>query len=100
MSGKRYQIFMAPSAHRRYKKFESLLKKKIKKEANTLSEDPHRYEELKGPLRGIRSYHFAYSKTQYRIAYRILEDKKDIEVVLVKSRESFYQTLRAIIKLN
>ena len=76
MSGKRYQVFMAASAHRRYKKFDPLLKEKIKEEANKLSEDPHRYEELKGPLRGIRSYHFDYSRTQYRIAYRILEGRE------------------------
>ena len=98
MSGKRYQVFMAPSAHRRYKKFDPLLKQTIKEETNKLAEDPHCYEELKGPLRGIRSYHFDYGKTRYRIAYRILEDKKQIEVVLVKSRESFYQTLRRIIR--
>ena len=98
MSGKRYQVFMAPSAHRRYKKFDPLLKQKIKEEANKLSEAPYRYEELKGPLRGIRSYHFDCSKKQYRVAYRILEDKKQIEVVLVKPREGFYQTLSRIIK--
>ena len=97
MSGKQYQIFMSPSAHRRYKKFVPLLKKKIKDEASKISEDPHRYEELRGQLRGIRSYHFDYAKTQYRIAYRILEDQKQIEIVLVKSRESFYQMLRRII---
>jgi hypothetical protein len=39
MSGKRYQIFMAPSAHRRYKKFDPLLKQKIKEEANNLLEE-------------------------------------------------------------
>ena len=89
---------MAPSAYRRYKKFDAGLQQKIKEGAKKLSEDPHIYEELKGPLIGIRSYHFDYSKTQYRIAYRILEDKKEIEVVLVKSREGFYQTLRRIIK--
>ena len=98
MSGKRYQVFMAPSAHRRYKKFDSLLKERIRKEANRISEAPHGYEELKGPLRGIRCYHFAYRKTLYRIAYRILEDKEQIEVVLVKSRESFYNSLRRIIR--
>ena len=98
MSGRKYQVFMAPSAHRRYKKFDPGLQQKVKEEARKLSEDPHIYEELKGPLRGIRSYHFDYSKTQYRIAYRILEDKKEIEVVLVKPREGFYQTLRRIIK--
>jgi len=98
MSGRRYQVFMAPSAHRRYKKFDSGLQQKIKEEAKKLSEDPHIYKELKGPLRGIRSYNFDYSKTQYRIAYQILEDKKEIEVVLVKPRGGFYQTLRRIIK--
>ena len=89
---------MAPSAHRRYKKFDPPLQQKIKGEARRLSEDPHRYDELRGPLRGIRSYHFGYGKTQYRIAYRTLEDKEQIEIVLVKSREKFYQTLRRIIK--
>ena len=91
---------MAPSAHRLYKKFDAGLQQKIKEGAKKLSEDPHIYEELKGPLRGIRSYHFDYSNTKYRIAYRILEDKKEIEVVLVKSREGFYQTLRRIIKAS
>ena len=34
---------------------------------------------------------------QYRIAYRILESVKEIEILLVKSRETFYQTLRRIV---
>jgi len=74
------------------------LRERIKAEANKLSLDPHSYEELKGSLKGIRSYHFDYSKTQYRIAFQILEDKREIEVVLVKSRENFYQTLGRIMK--
>ena len=98
MSGKRYEVFMAPYAHRLYKKFDPPLKQKIKEEAKELAEDSYRYEELKGPLKGIRSYHFEYSKTEYRIAYQILEDKNQIELVLIKSRESFYQILRRIIR--
>ena len=53
---------MAPSAHRRYKKFDPPLQQKTKQEALRLVEDPYRYEELKGLLRGIRSYHFEYKK--------------------------------------
>lgn len=89
---------MAPSAHRRYKKLDPLLKQKVRQEVGTLTEEPHRYEELKGPLKGIRSYHFEHEKTQYRIAYRIIEDRNQIEIVLVKSRESFYQALRRIVR--
>jgi len=88
---------MAPSAHRRYKKFDPPLQSKIKEEARKLSEDPYKYEELKGPLKGIRSYHFDYKNTQYRIAYRIVESEKRIEILLVKTRESFYQILRRIV---
>jgi len=88
---------MAPSAHRKYKRFDPPLKQKVRQEVGTLADEPHRYQELKGPLKGIRSYHFEHKKTQYRIAYRIIEDRNQIEIVLVKSRESFYQVLRRIV---
>ena len=84
---------MSPSAHRRYRKFDPHLQRKIKEETRKLSEEPYRYEELKGPLKGIRSYHFDYRNTEYRI----VENKNRVEVVLVKTRRSFYQTLRQII---
>ena len=89
---------MATSAHRKYKKFSPVLKNKIREEAEAIACDPYACEELKGPLRGIWSYHFVYNGIEYRIAYRILEHKKEIEVVLVKSRESFYQILKRVIK--
>ena len=95
---KQYHIFMSPSAHRRYRKFNQHLQRKIKDEVRKLSEEPYRYGELKGPLKGIRSYHFEYVNTEYRIAYRIVENEKRIEIVLVKTRESFYQTLRRILR--
>ncbi|MEA1997889.1 MAG: type II toxin-antitoxin system mRNA interferase toxin, RelE/StbE family, partial [Euryarchaeota archaeon] len=63
---------------------------KVKEGARKLSEEPYRYEELKGHLKGIRSYHFEYTNTEYRIAYQIVEDKNRIEIVLVKTRRNFY----------
>ena len=89
---------MSPSAHRRYKKFDLYLQRKIKDEVKKLSEDPYRYDELKGPLKGIRSYHFGHTNTEYRIAYQIVENEKRIEIVLIKTRESFYQTLGRILR--
>jgi len=97
--GKKYQTLMAPSAHRIYKKFDPPLQQKVKKEAKKLAEDPYMYNGLKGPFKGIRSYHFNYRKTHYRIAYRIIEENKQIEIVLVKSRESFYEILKRIKRL-
>ncbi|MFU8796577.1 MAG: type II toxin-antitoxin system mRNA interferase toxin, RelE/StbE family [Dehalococcoidia bacterium] len=89
---------MAPSAHRRYKRLQSRLKEKVQEEAHTLARDPLRYPELKGPLKGIRSYHFQYENAQYRIAYRVNDERQQIEILLVKSRESFYHTLKRIVR--
>jgi mRNA-degrading endonuclease RelE of RelBE toxin-antitoxin system len=80
MSGSSYEVFMAPSAHKRFKKFDLLLKNRVKEEAQKLASVPYSCEELKGPLRGIRSWHFAFHRAQYRIAFRVLEDKKQIEI--------------------
>ena len=82
---------MAPSVHRRYKKFDALLKQKVQQEVRTLVREPHQHKELKGPLKGIRSYHFEHKGKRYRIAYQIIEDRNQIEAVLVKSREGFYR---------
>lgn len=97
MSGEPYQVFMAPSALGRYKKLDASLQERINEEVGKLLENPYQSEELKGPLKGIRSYHFTHRKTQYRIAYQIIEDKKHVDIVLVKSREGFYQMLRRIV---
>ena len=70
----------------------------LKEEAKKLSEEPYRYGELKGRLKGIRSYHFGYENIEYRIAYRIVEDKNRIEIVLVKTRRNFYQILRRVLR--
>ena len=43
-------------------------------------------------------YQILNKNTQYRIAYRIVEKESRIEVALVKSRKSFYQILRRIIR--
>lgn len=98
MNGRRYRIIMAPAAHRRFKKFAPLLQEKVKAEAQILAEDPYSYEELKGPLKGLRSYKFSFKGTDYRMAYRITEEKKLVEVVLVRPRQNFYKLLRQIIR--
>ena len=93
-----YDIYMAPSALKIYNKFPESLKDKIKKEASIIAIDPYSCKELSEPLKGIRSRHFSFSKTKYRIAYRINESSRRIEIVLVRSRENFYERLSRIFK--
>jgi len=99
-SGEPYAVVLAPSAHRVYKKFDSALQDRIKKEAQKIAWSPYLASPLHAPFEGLRSHHFQFRKTEYRIAYRVREEKRQVEVVLVKSRERFYDVLARSIRLR
>ncbi len=99
-SGEPYAVVLAPSAHRVYKKFNSALQERIKKEAQKIARSPYLAPPLHAPFQGLRSHHFQFCKAEYRIAPRVREDKRQIEVVLVKSRERFYEVLARSIRLG
>ena len=93
-----FDILMAPSALKGYKKFDLPLQNKIKEEAKVISISPHGFKSLSGPLEGIYSHRFSFNHAQYRIAYQINEPNHTIEILLVKSRENFYQKLLHILE--
>ena len=97
-SGEPYVVVLAPSAHRLYKKFDPALQDRIKEEAQKIARSPYSAPLLHPPFEDIRSHHFQLRKTEYRIAYRIREEKRQVEIVLVKSRERFYKVLARLIR--
>ncbi len=97
-SGEPYAIVLAPSAHRFYKKFDPALQNRIKEEAQKIARSPQSAPALHHPFQDLRSHHFHYRKAEYRIAYRVREDKRQIEIVLVKTRERFYEVLARLIR--
>jgi addiction module RelE/StbE family toxin len=97
-TGKKYAVFIAPAAHRAYKKLDKALQEKVKLEARKIAEDPYAFKELRGPLKGIRSCPFTHEGADYRIAYRVNEEQQRIEILLVKSRENFYKLLSKLLK--
>lgn len=99
MNGKPYAIIMAPSAYKRYKKYDPKLQQKIKEEARKIAASPYFFKQLASPLSTIRSYGFNYQKVAYRIAYRINDKQYQVEILLVKTRENFYDTLKHILRL-
>ena len=91
-------ILLAPAAHRLYKKFDYALQDRIKEEAQKIARSPYLAPSLHAPFQDLRSHHFHFRKAEYRIAYRIREEKRQVEVVLVKSRERFYEVLAQSIR--
>lgn len=96
-SGEPFAVVLAPSAYRLYKKFDSALQERIKEEAQQVARTPYAAPLLHPPFQSLRSHHFQIRKTEYRLAYHIREDKRQIEIVLVKSRERFYEVLARLV---
>ncbi len=97
-SGEPYAVVLAPSAHRLYKKYDPALQDRIKEEAQKIARSPYSAQPLHPPFEGLRSHHFRFRNAEYRIAYRIRENKRQVEIVLVKSRERFYDVLARLIR--
>jgi addiction module RelE/StbE family toxin len=57
-------------------------------------ENPYAAEPLLYDLRGLWAYHFAVRTTQYRIVYEIDTKNQVVLLVMVASREKFYEKLR------
>ena len=93
-----YQVKMTNACHRIYDKFTLPLKEQIKSETREIAKDPYRYEKLSGFPVSIRSYHFSYKGTDYRIAYDIDKKEKIVYVKLINTRENFYEKLKRILK--
>jgi len=97
-SGEPYAVLLAPSAHRLYKKFDPALQDRIRRKAQKVARSPQSASALHPPFQDLRSHHFHFRNAEYRIAYRVREDKRQVEVVLVKTRERFYEVLARLIR--
>jgi Txe/YoeB family toxin of Txe-Axe toxin-antitoxin module len=73
------------------KKAKVPLKAKIIEQLKRISADPKLGKALSGNLKLVRSHKFTSVGVQYRIAYQI---KDHVIVILIASRENFYQDLR------
>ena len=93
-----YQVKMTNACHRIYDKFSLLLKEKIKSEAEKIAKDPYKCKKLSGFPINIRSSHFSYKGTDYRIAYDVDKKEKIMYIKLINPRENFYEKLRRILK--
>jgi len=59
-----------------------------------IRENPFQSQELGYGFKGLRSYHFSLKGTSYRIIYEVFEKDELIVVVMIGTRESFYERLK------
>jgi mRNA-degrading endonuclease RelE of RelBE toxin-antitoxin system len=59
-----------------------------------LAAEPTRGDTLSGPFKGLRSYHFSFHATEYRIIYEVVLDEPLVMVLMIGPRERLYERLR------
>lgn len=89
-----YSVEVTSRARRELGKFDRPLKEKVIQESRKISETPNMGKLLSTPFKSIRSHHFRFKGSEFRMAYQIEEKEEKIIVHLVAPRENFYARLR------
>ena len=90
-----YRIESATAVKSDIRKLDKQLQKVIKeKHFANIEREPFNAVPLSHEFKGLWSYHFNYKGTQYRIVYEIYPENQIILVIMIGTREGFYQALR------
>ena len=91
-----YDIRLLPPAAKFIKKINNKYLKSLMLDAlNEIAKNPYIGEAKTGDLQGVFGYDVYYDKTNYEIAYSIIElPGKTVVVILAGTRENFYEQLK------
>lgn len=91
--------FLPPARNYIKKIQDKKLKAEFRNAFNKISDDYNVGEPKSGDLAGIYGYDVFYNKTNYEIAYKVhFEGDCVIVVIMVGTRENFYQELKRYMK--
>jgi len=95
-----YKLIILPPGARYLKKIkEKPLKDAFQKAVNEILKNPYMGEPKTGYLAGVYCYNVYYNKANYELAYTIVEETDlTVVVILVGTRENFYEELKRYMK--
>jgi mRNA interferase RelE/StbE len=89
-----WKILYTASAARSLRKLDPQIRRRVRAAIQTLAEDPERGKPLQLTLKGLRSWRTG----DYRIIYRVVEERIEILVIAVGHRREVYDRLRERIR--
>ena len=94
-----YNIKYSPVAVKYIKKIRNKqLKSELKNAIMQIANDPYIGEAKMGDLQGLFGYDVFYDSVNYEIAYTVKEKDILITIIMVGTRENFYNELKRYIK--
>lgn len=85
-----YRVRLTKKALKAYQLADAALKKKLARCFEVLEQTPRKNPNLI-PLKGELAGRYRYRLGNYRVMYRIDDDKRDVIVLLIKHRKEIYE---------
>jgi len=97
-----YRLELLPKAKKYLKSIrkEKQLIMALQKKIHAICVNPFNGEENKGDLLGTYSIDFKYQGSTYEIAYYIVDDTNTVIIILIGTRENFYEALKRYIRFS
>ncbi|HZJ85079.1 MAG TPA: type II toxin-antitoxin system RelE/ParE family toxin [Syntrophomonadaceae bacterium] len=89
-----YEIVIPKSVVKGIKKLPKPVVQRIPDILREIAINPHMGVVLKGDLSAIRKWNIKEQGVQYRIAYTIHEERIEVRIILIGTRENFYKELK------
>ena len=94
-----YQVLIRKSAKKDFKRLPKQLQAKVKQKTfKEIAKNPWLNRGLSGSFKGLKKVVLRYQGVEYRIVYYILKDDKIALVIMLGTRENFYQKLKRRLK--
>ena len=94
MSGVQWTLRYAASAVRALKRLDPQVRRRVRAALDELVNEPERGKPLQLTLRGLRSWRTG----DFRIVYRIVEERIEILVIAIGHRRQVYDKVRRLIE--
>jgi len=89
-----YELKVTNQAKKDLKRLDKPIIKKILGILDDIAEEPHVGEPLHGNYSYLKKWSFTHLGIGYRIAYQIYEEHIEVKVLMIGTRENFYDELK------